>query len=169
MYTFGGFPVENTEPEIIEKTYSIKLDDVHGEKIPIVFPDMNPSSCSCDKCTPALTIENFQLVTMSGDTDTDVKICSICRSNLTDNCIDHSQSDSSSESCKIIKGITCSHHYHHCCIVRWLKTKSVCPICNAEWKFYGIDYNKITICHEDKVYEFDATPSEDFLSTDKPN
>ena len=31
----------------------------------------------------------------------------------------------------------CSHVYHLDCISRWLKTRSVCPMCNKEWD-YGV-------------------------------
>ena len=34
---------------------------------------------------------------------------------------------------------TCQHAFHLDCIQRWLKTRSVCPLCNKEWEFAKIE------------------------------
>ena len=33
----------------------------------------------------------------------------------------------------LLKGSKCCHVYHKSCIEKWLKHRSVCPLCNVEW------------------------------------
>uniref|UniRef100_A0A6B2LU47 RING-type domain-containing protein n=1 Tax=Arcella intermedia TaxID=1963864 RepID=A0A6B2LU47_9EUKA len=42
--------------------------------------------------------------------------------------------------CNVAWG-NCSHAFHFCCISRWLKTRSVCPLCNKDWDFAKVGKN----------------------------
>ena len=68
-----------------------------------------------------------------------IRNCPICKEKLEDRCIDCNCSDIDNDIlCAIVKG-TCSHVYHHHCILRWLKQRDVCPICYTEWEFMRIE------------------------------
>ena len=62
--------------------------------------------------------------------------CPICRTHLMEPCIDCQANQNSAQvkECGIAWG-RCNHAFHHHCIGRWLKQKSVCPLCNAEWEY----------------------------------
>jgi len=65
-----------------------------------------------------------------------VETCAICRNHIMDMCIEchTNQSSNSCQECNIAWG-QCNHAYHFHCISRWLKTRNVCPLCNADWEF----------------------------------
>ena len=35
----------------------------------------------------------------------------------------------------------CSHTFHLDCVQRWLKSRSICPMCNTEWN--AVKYEKV--------------------------
>src|SRR5438270_5972125 len=82
IITFGGKIVDNVTPDDIEKYYGIKLANDQEEKIPLIFPNINQSSCSCDKCVTVTSIDNFK-ITEGKEADQ----CHICREKQTDKCI----------------------------------------------------------------------------------
>eukprot|EP01123_Difflugia_compressa_P011309 TRINITY_DN4470_c0_g1_i1.p1 TRINITY_DN4470_c0_g1~~TRINITY_DN4470_c0_g1_i1.p1 ORF type:complete len:115 (+),score=16.98 TRINITY_DN4470_c0_g1_i1:29-373(+) len=67
--------------------------------------------------------------------------CAICRNHIMDMCIEAQANPEGSlgceSTCTVAWGV-CSHAFHFCCINRWLKTRTVCPLCNKEWEFAKI-------------------------------
>jgi len=74
IITFGGIRIDSTKETDIETQFGIKLTQDRDEKIPLVFPNINQSSCSCDKCIKMTSIDNFK-ITATNET----QICIICR------------------------------------------------------------------------------------------
>ena len=65
--------------------------------------------------------------------------CAIDRNNLNEPSIEYQANPTSNNQNGLsIAFGSCGHVYHMDCIQRWLKTRSVCPLCNKEW-----DYSKI--------------------------
>ncbi|AYV75329.1 MAG: putative bifunctional E2/E3 enzyme [Terrestrivirus sp.] len=112
------------------------------------------------------------------NSDADLEKCAICRELLSSICIkcqtelnkfnnsdnldnsDNSdksdKSDNPTSQCYIVESQSCAHKFHYCCISRWLNTRSVCPTCNNNWKFVGIEETKIVVHYDDQVGEFDV-------------
>jgi len=57
--------------------------------------------------------------------------CPICRNNIYE-CIDCE--NKTNETIDSVIGV-CGHAYHFDCISTWLKTRQVCPLCNAKWEY----------------------------------
>ena len=66
--------------------------------------------------------------------------CAICKCHLMEPCIDcmANSNTATTKGCDVAWG-SCNHPYHFHCISRWLKQRSVCPLCNREWEYnrYG--------------------------------
>lgn len=79
-------------------------------------------------------------VTMGDGASSSVKVannvsCAICRNSLNEPSIEYQAypSPSNNNGLKISIGENCDHMFHLDCIQRWLKARSICPLCNLEW------------------------------------
>ena len=66
--------------------------------------------------------------------------CAICRASINEPSIQYQASPSvHNENGKSIAFGCCGHVYHLDCIQKWLKTRSVCPLCSKEWEYGKIE------------------------------
>ena len=88
-----------------------------------------------DKEGPRFVVKKWNAVTFwSWDICTDT--CAICRNKLYEPSIEAQANPGLADDAgySIAWGY-CGHVFHLDCISRWLKTRSVCPLCNREWEY----------------------------------
>eukprot|EP01124_Arcella_intermedia_P015358 TRINITY_DN2185_c0_g1_i1.p1 TRINITY_DN2185_c0_g1~~TRINITY_DN2185_c0_g1_i1.p1 ORF type:complete len:193 (-),score=1.60 TRINITY_DN2185_c0_g1_i1:18-596(-) len=92
---------------------------------------------------PQITIKKFNAVAKWTQGDGMHTHCAICRNNLMDLCIEAHGSgkgcDDANGTCLIAVG-QCQHHFHNCCLSRFLKDHSTCPACGGrDWVLHHLD------------------------------
>lgn len=152
--TFGGVHLRSTDPMYLENLYQIKIKNESEEVLPVAFPNINQSLCSCDKHKMKTTIDSFKVVEGS-----DHEICVICRNVRT---IPHEHC-SEIDQCRVIESVNCDHQFHYCCIKKWLETKTICPLCTKEWTYLDNTDTTITVYYGDKCIQFPLVDKIDHL------
>ncbi|CAE7872774.1 Roc1a [Symbiodinium necroappetens] len=88
---------------------------------------------------PRFQIKKWSAIALWGwDICTDT--CAICRNKLYEPSIEAQANPQLAD----VNGYSiafgcCGHVFHMDCISRWLKTRSVCPLCNQEWEFAKVE------------------------------
>lgn len=74
--------------------------------------------------------------------DVQVDNCAICKNHISDICLEcqENQIGTNNCECQVAWGV-CNHAFHHHCISKWLKTRSVCPLCDREWETNNLTSN----------------------------
>jgi RING-box protein 1 len=109
----------------------------------IAAPAADETTCpALEKDQPFLKVKKWQAVAVwSWNVVTDT--CAICRNNLHEPSIDV-QALGTAQVEKEHPGLSiawggCGHIFHLDCIKRWLRTRSVCPLCNRSWEMTKVE------------------------------
>jgi RING-box protein 1 len=82
---------------------------------------------------PTFTVKSWNPVT-KWSWELNIDTCAICRNSLEEPSIEYDTNKEDNSSFTVAFG-ECNHAFHQDCIQRWLKTRSVCPMCNHGWEY----------------------------------
>ena len=122
---------ENTDVEMTDAVESADFESGTS--------DAKKKSGKAPPVAPRFEIKKWNAVAMwSWDICADT--CAICRNSLNEPSIEYqaNPSPTNDNGLSIAFG-PCGHELHLDCIQRWLRTRSVCPLCNKEWDFAKIE------------------------------